>query len=82
MESMRAFEGEGQNCSQPAPPVVRSGLVGRPRFDIPQSQLTELVESGFTGVQIASVVGVSLSTVRRRIAEYGLSDLSDESLDE
>ena len=55
------------------PAVVCSGNVGRPKFDVPECQLTALVESGFTGVQIVSIVGVSLSTVRRRMAEYEIS---------
>ena len=42
-------------------------------------------ESGFTGVQIVNVDGVSLSTVRRRMARISISsqysELSDENLD-
>lgn len=49
------------------------GNVGRPRFEITREQMNFLVESGFTGPQIASIIGVSLSTVRRRMAYFGLS---------
>ena len=62
------------------PATLHSGSVGRPKFDIPQQQLSFLVESGFTGPQIASILGVSLRTVRRRMVDYGLS-MSDEYAD-
>ena len=55
------------------PTLHSAGSVGRPRFDIPEEQLQFLVESGFTDPQIAEIVGVSLRTVRRRMADYGLS---------
>ena len=45
--------------------MVHSGHVGRPTFDIPQEQMIALVE---TGPQMAEIVGVSLSTIRRRMA--------------
>ena len=69
------------------PAILQSGSVGRPKFDIPQLQLSFLVESGFTGPQIASILDVSLRTVRRRMADYGLSmsgehaDISDSDLE-
>ena len=69
MENLRAFQSEQPHCPQLTPSVLLSGHVGRPKFDVPECQLTALVESGFTGIQIASIVGVSLSTVRRRMAE-------------
>ena len=68
MENIRALQCEEMNSPQAVPPPVHSGHVGRPRFDVPQCQITALVESGFTGVQIANIVGVSLSTIRRRMA--------------
>ena len=55
-----------------APPVVYTGSVGRPKFEITREQINFLVESGFTGPQIASLIGVSLSTVRRMVY-FGLS---------
>ena len=54
-------------------PVLQSGHVGRPRFDIPQEQMIALVENGFTGPQMAEIVGVSLSTIRRRMVLFQLS---------
>ena len=46
---------------------------GRPRLDIPKGQLEYLLGMGFSGSEISSVIGVSLSTIRRRMMEYGLS---------
>lgn len=52
------------------------------------TQLQYLLEVGFTCPQIASVLGVSLSTVRRRMDDYNLtvssqySDITDNELDD
>ena len=67
-------------------PVLQSGCAGRPRFDIPEQQLRFLVQSGFTGTQMAEIIGVSLRTVRRRMTDYGLNiseqyaDVTDHEL--
>ena len=85
LRSLQDGHREYPQTRQPA--MVQSGSAGRPRFDIPQLQLSFLVESGFTGPQIASILGVSLRTVRRRMAGYGLSmsgeyaDISDSDLE-
>ena len=69
-------------------PVTYQGTPGRPSFFIPREQLAYLLENRFTCPQIADVLGVSLRTVRRRMAEYGLTErtyytnISDEQLDE
>ena len=60
---------------------------GRPRLEIPINQLQYLLELGFSCPQIASVLGVSLSTVRRRMDEGNLSisslysTITDDELD-
>ena len=41
-------------------PAIVGSNAGRPRFEIPRTQLTFLVESGFTGLQMAEMLGVSL----------------------
>ena len=46
---------------------------GRPRFDIHKEQLEHLLHLNFACSKIASMLGVSLRTVRRRMTEYGLS---------
>ena len=51
------------------------------------SKLTFLIENRFTAPQIAQIIGVSLSTIRRRMAKYRSSltaeyaTLTDEELD-
>ena len=46
---------------------------GRPRYDLPREQLTYFIEKGFSCTQMCSMLGVSLSTIRRRMKEYGLA---------
>ena len=53
--------------------VVLSGAVGRPRFEVPCHQLEFLLEAGFSVPAISNLVGVSVSTVRRRMSCYSLS---------
>lgn len=63
------------------------GVVGRPKFNISYEQLSFLVENRFTVPQIADMLGISVRTVHRRLAEYSLSihsqysDISDTELD-
>ena len=68
--------------------LVGENLVGRPRLDVPREQLEYLLSMGFSGPQISTTIGVSLSTIRRRMTEYGLSigslysDVTDQELDQ
>ena len=63
-------------------------LVGRPRFSIPKAQLEYLVENNFTEPQMASIIGVSVRTIHRRLADFEISptskysNLTDDELDE
>ena len=52
---------------------VRDGQIGRPKFCISYEQLFMLLEHRFSVPQISDQLGVSVSTVRRRMAEYNLS---------
>jgi len=67
------------------PAIIRP--VGRPRFEIPVSQLKHLIENHFTVPQIARLIGVSPRTIHRRMSENGLSissqysELTDVELD-
>ena len=60
---------------------------GRPRVVITKEMLEYFMERGFTATQIAALLQVSLSTVRRRMSEYGLyirnqySRITDAELD-
>ena len=50
-----------------------TGLVGRPKFDIPQEQLDYMLDYDIRVSDIATALGVSKSTIKRRIREYGIS---------
>ena len=69
-----------------APLVSCHSLRGRPRFSISKEQIEHLLSLNFTCPRIATLLGVSLRTVRRRMTEYGLSvsglysDISDHEL--
>ena len=68
--------------------VQNIGSVGRPAFAISCHQLRYLIESRFSVPQIAELLGVSVSTLRRRMSTYNLSiratyaSITDERLDE
>jgi hypothetical protein len=71
------------------PRLIPEYRSGRPRFDIQKAeQLEHLLSIRFNCRQIADIIGVSLSTVRRRMAEFGLSvsflysKISDQELDQ
>ena len=67
---------------------VYAGGVGRPQYDVPEQALEMLLENRFTVPQISNMMGVSVSTIRRRMSALGLSvtgyysNLSDSELDE
>ena len=69
------------------PEVVQSGNVGRPRYSIPEDVLLHLRSSGFTWTKIAEMLLVSRWTLRRRVMEFGIQEItefsriSDEQLD-
>lgn len=65
--------------SSSQPPQVLDGCVGRPRFSISYNQLETLINSNFNVPQIAQIIGVSVSTIRRRMNECNLSILSTYS---
>ena len=54
-------------------PILCSGAPGRPSLYISEEQLTFLIESHFSVLQIANMLGVSIRTIRRRMDDYGLS---------
>ena len=69
-------------------PQVSSGNIrGRPRLNVTKEQIEYLLHLGFSCPKLADVIGVSLSTIRRRMEEYGLSvhalysTISDRELD-
>lgn len=69
------------------PPVIRTVTPGRPRLDIREDVLIQLRSFGFTWKNISQMLLVSRWTIRRRVIEYGIqeitgySNISDEELD-
>lgn len=67
--------------------AIFTGNPGRPRFNIPEEQLSFLVDRRFTASQMAALLGVSKRTVERRLRDIGLSirgtytNLTEEELD-
>lgn len=53
--------------------IVFSGERGRPRYRIAEEQLRFLIDRRFTVREIASLLGVGIRTVERRMNEFGLS---------
>ncbi|KAM4556018.1 uncharacterized protein V3H82_015977 isoform 1-T1 [Fundulus diaphanus] len=64
-----------------------AGVIGRPRYDIDQEKLSELLEINLPVACIATLLGVSTSTINRRMREFGVSvrqrysTITDEELD-
>ena len=50
-----------------------SGQPGRPRYRITEEQIQFLIDRRFTVREIASLLGVGIRTVERRMNEFGLS---------
>ena len=77
---------EAQNTAYQAP--LWGAPFGRPRYEISFEQLTFLVGENFNTRRIANCLGVSSSTVRRRLRDNGIrldqtySSLSDTDLDQ
>ena len=67
---------------------VPTGAVSRPKYEISEPNLIFLLENRFSVPQIAGMIRVSVSTVRRRMSDLVLSvralysDISDTELDE
>ena len=67
--------------------ILRNGFVGRPRYYIPRSLLEFLLQKKFSVPKVASLLNVSVRTVRRRMEQYEIfvhnlySSISDYDLD-
>ena len=85
---LETMKDESVSCSNEVRhPVIHTGELGRPRYDISKDQLQYLLENKFTVPQIAEMIAVSQRTVFRRMNEFSLSvtahysSISDEDLD-
>lgn len=56
----------------------RAGSVGRPKFVITREQLVYMLEYDISVPDIAHALGVSKSTIKRRLREYGISIRSEQ----
>ncbi|CAC5384765.1 unnamed protein product [Mytilus coruscus] len=67
---------------------IKDGNRGRPVYDITKDQLEYLVDLSFTGTEMAKLLQVSHSTIKRRLRFYGLSttkqysSICDDDLDQ
>ena len=71
--SLSVFEEIQSSLSDNATHYLICGQRGRPHFDIQKNQLENLLHLQLTCPQVAKILRVSLSTVRRRMAYYNLS---------
>ena len=80
-------QSSSQECSEYRPRLLSLNSRGHPRLDISNSQLEYLLHIGFSCPRIASLLGVSLSTIRRRMTEFSLrvsscySQITNDELD-
>ena len=69
-------------------PIIATGAIGRPRFEIACGQLQCLIDNRFSVPQIAKLLSVSVSTIRRRMLDFNLSinatysTITDDELDD
>ncbi len=69
------------------PPTIHTGLAGRPKLDLSENVILELRSLGFKWKDISDMLLISRWTLRRRVNEYGIQDitefsqLTDEQLD-
>ena len=73
---------------RPIPPIAQTGHPGRPKYVVSHENLEFLLEHQFTVPHISRILGVFVSTVRRRMTDCGLfvrsfySYMFDSELDE
>ena len=74
--------------SSPTVVMSHTGAIGHPRYEVPEGSSEMLIENRFTVPQIANIMGVSISTVRRRMSDAGIlirdyySTITNSELDE
>jgi len=54
-------------------PLTFTGERGKPKIGIPESMLKYMLSSGFSATKISMLLQVSLSTVQRRMSEFGIT---------
>ena len=61
------------------PPVIHTTTPGRPKLDILEDVLIQLRSFGFTWKNISEMLLVSRWTIRRRVVEYGIQEITGYS---
>ncbi|KAH3893397.1 hypothetical protein DPMN_017544 [Dreissena polymorpha] len=64
---MYVFDCRNAEEQSVARPDVQSGGVGRPKYLVSRDQLETLLEMNFSNKDIASMIGISVSSVKRRL---------------
>ena len=86
LEDLNRSQSMRNECGY-TPRVLQENRRGCPKLEINQEQLEYLLHLGFNCPKIAEVLGVSTSTIRRRMTEFGLSiaslysSITDQELD-
>ena len=87
VDRLTAFGSQAVDMPPAQAYVVLDGTVGRPSFQISPTQLEFLINNRFSVSQIAQLMGVSVSTLRRCMQTFSLSihatysSITDEELD-
>ena len=67
-----AMDNQEENFTTISPSVIKTGMKGGPKFDIPVEQLLYLLEKGFKVTNIAGLMCVSEKTIHRRLQNNGM----------
>ena len=76
-----------ERSSLDKPNLIFTGQSGRPRYDIPEDTISLYVSYGLSYKKIGETMGVSKSTIQRRVDLFGISpiqfsDITDELLEQ
>ena len=87
LQNVQNSSEESSSNDQYRPGLLPAISRGRPRLDVSNTQLEYLLHLGFSCPKIANLLGVSLSTIRRRMTDCNLSvssvysQITDDELD-
>ena len=73
IDRLTTFGSQSEVISSTQALLVVDGTVGRPSFQISPIQLEFLINNSFSVPQIAQLLGVSVSTIRRRMLSFNMS---------
>lgn len=70
---LSSLEGGIYCTAKCTPPLIKTGLRGRPKFQLTLEQLEYFLEYGFKARDMAQMLNVSEKTIARRLSENGIS---------